>query len=173
MTEGDPNNTSGPFREAVKTFVGSMEAVVELSAFADEHASHLDDRPAAMLRIIETRLPNFQADKHHEAASIIEEMFTRIAQRRNEFADQENDEEKSKEINSILSDMLRRVSDLTSDSQAVYDYLYAYAESFTRPARVPMLRSSLITTAVGNFEVLVSRMVREFLRLKPGALRSD
>lgn len=52
-------------------------------------------------------------------------------------------------------------------------YLSAYSRTQVRVARLAVLNASLLTSAVSNFEVLVSNVVKAFINLHPQALKSD
>lgn len=159
------------------TFLRSMDAIIELRDFSEEHARLLDDPVAATARIASRWLPNLEPEQHREAADLTKATIENINERARELTDDGVDTNRSEAIEEamtpIMADWRRQLSTLGLDTTGLRNYLLAYAESLIRPARVPLLHSALLISAVGNFEVLVSGLVREFIRLKPEILRSD
>jgi hypothetical protein len=166
-----------PFVPVLSLFLDAMTAVAELGAFALEHAQQLDGEDEAIEMIASRRLPNGTPEQHRAATVIVRSTFQRIheagiqaAADSEEALDADTRKASSRQI---LDDMRAEIGMIAENPSAFVHYLGAYVEAQLRPARLPVLYASLLTTAVSNFEVLVSGVVREFLSLKPEALRSD
>lgn len=177
---GSPRHVSTPADRLgllVTQMIDSMEAVSEVARFAKESAAELDDLEKAVERIAGRRMPNATPEQHRAAAGIIRESFKRARDARRESlgegAPQANHVPDSPAVDAVFSQMFDEIQGLADDPLAAARYVFAYAEATRRPARIPMLNAALLTTAVSNFEVLVSGVVREFLALRPQVLRSD
>lgn len=178
----DPDEKSSsddpPFATVLQRFLASMEAVVELAEFATEHAPTIDDQSVAIERIVSRRMPNATPAQHSMAVGIVTETLSRLLDPRHESVDEEveNDSEDLSNddvLARVLEKLREDIQEVTEDPIAFVDYVSAYLETIRRPKRYPVLMSSLLATAVANFEVLISGTVREFLALKPEIMRGD
>jgi hypothetical protein len=175
-----------PFAGVFTQFKDSMDAVIELAQFAGQHASSLDDLHAAVRRIAANRLPNATDEQHEKATALVIEKFGAYLNQTDEartptgesdvVEDHPSDavaEANEKEDTNFLGELVDGLNEILPGEGSFSTYVVAYIKARYRPARAAVLNASLLTTAVGNFEVLVSSLVREFLRLKPEAIRSD
>lgn len=153
-----------------------MDAVIELAEFANEHVSKLDDTKAAITQVVMLRLPHATQEQHERAVELVMVAFKYIEEEAasEEFADGEPADAPTEDPEpSPWDTLLEDLEEVIPNSSAFVQYLIAYMTVHSRPRRAAVMNSSLLTTAVGNFEVLVSAVVREFLRLRPEAIRSD
>lgn len=153
-----------------------MDAVTELAEFADEHISTLDDLLVAVHQLAAQRVPEASDEQHTAAAEaavrILGEWFDAQTVEAEAEASEESDDETEP---SPLERLIGALDEILpgKGTEALTHYLFAYVKARFRPTRRSILLASLLTNAVGNFEVLISAVVREFLRLKPEAIRSD
>ena len=150
-----------------------MDAVVELAAFAEEHMGSLDDIPAAVQQIVAHRVPHATEKQHAEAIDLVIRAIEHLEEESeggNESPGETTDSVRKPSPWDTIAEDIERV---VPGTVAFPQYILAYMTARFRPTRKSVMYSSLLTTAVGNFEVLVSAIVREFLRLKPEAIRSD
>lgn len=177
MTEELSRPAETPLLPVARLFFEAMEGVRELALFASKHAYTLDDEDMAIETIASRRLPNGTPEQHRAAAGIIRSAFERMGEAGLREAADSDDvldlEARKVSTQKILEEMRDEIGEIAENPSAFIHYLGAYVEAKARPARLPVLYASLLTTAVSNFEVLVSGVVREFLRVKPEALRSD
>jgi hypothetical protein len=176
VTDDDEISTAArePFAGVDGAFRQAMDAVIELTAFADEHMASLDDVPAAVQQIAAQRLPNATPEQHSAAAAVMIRAFEHAEKDRAEEPTADSEEEAAEEprpFETVSADIEAIVPG--SSGSSFTHYLLAYLIARFRPTRGSVMYSSLLTTAVGNFEVLVSAVVREFLRVRPEAIRSD
>lgn len=164
------------FLAVAARFLQSMDAVAELAAFAAQ-ASQLDDEDMAIEAIASRRMPAATQEQHRAAAAIVREMFQKMSEvRLHAAAESDGDLEEEARFDAawpVLDEMQKKMVEISANPLAFSHYVVAYVEAQGRPARLPVLYASLLTTAVSNFEVLVSGVVKEFLRMKPEALRGD
>lgn len=157
-------------------FLESMDAVSELAAFAGD-ASQLDDEETAFETIASRRMPTATQEQHRAATAIVREMFQKMSDiRLHEAAESDAEQDvsrRSAEATLMVDEMQEKIVEISQNPMAFTHYFVAYLEAKGRPARLPVLYAALLTTAVSNFEVLVSGVVKEFLRMKPEALRGD
>lgn len=178
MAAGDVIETNHiDFTQVIKRFLDTMEAVAELASFAGDHVRQLDNEDAAIESIAAKRLPHATPEQHRAAVVLVKKTFQAMKDARlaaTEEADGEPDEAAVQAVVFPVLDKLREeLEQVSRHPDAFIHYVVAYSQAIVRPRRLPVLYSALLTTSVGNFEVLVSGIVREFLRLKPEATRSD
>ena len=165
-----------PFAGIGIAFRHSMDAVIELTAFADEHVASLDDIPAAIQQMAAQQLPNATPEQHAAATAAVIRAFEVPSEVLSGDTQAEADEAEDKpNVPSQIEILSAELEALfpNSASSSFRHYLMAYVMAMFRPKRGSVMYASLLTTAVGNYEVLVSGIVREFLRSKPEAIRSD
>jgi hypothetical protein len=159
-----------PFEGVAPNFRHSMDAVIELADFANEHVHALDDLIAGVRKEIQRKFPDYTSEQHSLAAQTVVRHFTELEAASIERPTAALPQE---EMERSYKDLKRRIREALPHKDAPVHCVMAYINANVRPKRASMLFDSLLTTAVGNFEVLVSAIVREFLRLRPEAIRSD
>jgi hypothetical protein len=175
-----------------------MEAVEELATFAQVHARPLDDEARVISEYLASRVIA-TPEQHLAAVATVQKMIdglakasegakasSRIAQAddpnqavtQSDGSDPAVGEEDGADpfsvaIRPVIHEAFDAIGEISPDPDAVLHYLQAYSVAKSRVARLSVLNASLLTSAVSNFEVLVSALVKQFLREKPQALRSD
>jgi len=165
------------FSNAIHRFLASLDSVAELSAFATEYVPGLDRDEAAFVALASARFPNAPEGHHAAAGELMRQSFAE-AREQLQLLESEGDGREaalaaSIERSGLLVRLQKSLEDLTGDRFAYYLYSQVWREALRRPARLSMMRASLLTTAVGEFENLVASLVREFLRQRPEILKSD
>ncbi|MFD9241506.1 hypothetical protein ACFV0D_06110 [Streptomyces sp. NPDC059556] len=163
------------FRRALHRFQDAMDAIEELFSFAEEHApdrikksSNFEitlsvppagDIPKDKIRAANTALYNF----FRRAAGIIP----------NEgFKGPEEEEEIKASIQGLIKEMSAELDAASADGFDAGRYAIQMMHMRKSRNRLEVLRSSLLTTAVGDFEVLFSSIVGMYYYLHPEALMS-
>jgi hypothetical protein len=176
--QGDSTVSPHSFVRAVDLFRASMEAVEELAAFARDHAHPLDDEE----RVIQVSLPariKATPQQTKEVYAAIERLL-RGAIEAPDPPDSDSKDAASEaalaRFGEVMNPLVKGVSDslrgITTDPRDFGQFLNAYTKSQVRVARLAVLNASLLTSAVSNFEVLVSNLIKGFLRARPQALTS-
>jgi hypothetical protein len=181
MSEKNTLTIEDRFIAVAESFWQSTDAVRESVSFANEHAQRLDDIPTAMVAVASQRLPNATPEQHQVAANMLLAFMKRGNDREQEVsekdvdADVEEDRDQTRidTLNQEIEELNHDLAQIAQDDHALGHYLVAYVRASSRPARLPLIYSALLISAVSNFEVLVAGAIREFLKFKPGALKSE
>ncbi|MGY1745565.1 hypothetical protein [Blastococcus sp. SYSU D00695] len=186
----DAEKTAARFKRALDLFLAGMEAVDELAVFAHEHARPLDDEDRVLEQAMSPRV-TASAEQHRAAIMVIEKMMEDLSSATDKSAPTggdgaSDDSTRKSDVDAhddedavvasyepILEAAVHEIAEITGDPRALFDYLRAYGQNRVRVARLSVLNSSLLTTAVSNFEVLVSSLIKQFLVERPQAVRSD
>ncbi|MDP9885484.1 hypothetical protein J2W21_003007 [Sinomonas atrocyanea] len=168
--EEDKPKPRKPFQGVATSFRHSMDAVIELADFANEHVHALDDLIAGVRKEIQNKFPDHGFEMSSLAAETVVRHFTALDEAKNGGSGETLEQE---ELERSFRELTRKIQEVIPHKNAPVHCVMAYINASARPKRASMLFDSLLTTAVGNFEVLVSAIVREFLRLRPAAIRSD
>ena len=153
----------------------SMDTVGFLARFAFEHSTVIDDEIDAIVESAAKRLPHITDLDHRRAARVVRESFMELdaaAERQVEMGRREQNDSDKAERTKILRRMEAEVEKIAGSSSASMHYFHAVMRQRSRPRRAPLLRSSLLISAVANFEVLVAAQLRFFFKVRPEAMRS-
>jgi hypothetical protein len=161
--------------EPVRQFIEAMEAVRDLQRFAGKHGDSIDNENVAIISAAARHFPQVTLGQHERVMDIMLDM-------RRDFEDmagaldgnplEEEDGVLTQHARAVFERRGKEAEEVAGDSSIFLYYLSAIGAAQDRLQRLPVLRSSLLTTAVSQFEVLVGHLVKFFFEAKPQALRS-
>lgn len=170
------NNTDRPLSgltSAVEEFVNEMEAVRELLDKTSTSIVSLDDRQRAVLDHLAGALPQTTESQRQQAFARWEVALDKLSEINNRSADREETEDDRTEGIEAVRLAGNEIDNLLDRPRGFVHVLGAWREAVDRPRRAPLLRAALLTTAVSGFEVLIARLARHVIALRPEILRSS
>ncbi|MFE7640020.1 hypothetical protein ACFU7Z_38945 [Kitasatospora sp. NPDC057518] len=167
------------FRGALRRFRDALDAVRDLSEFATRHGKSLDSEEIE-ISITAISSSENDIDKARDAAGALADFFESSKSLIREYESKGDlrgpGGDPNPEFNMRSGELVARLDDqfksLESGGFDVKENLGKMLSVYRKKTRVDVLRSSLLTTAVGDFEVLFSRMVGVYYTLRPQALAS-
>lgn len=167
------------FRQSISRFRDAIEAIRDLSDFAEDHATAIGERSGGV-EILITPAPSAPSPRQaKEAAAAIAEFFTAAATlasegvaRRKESGRQYIEEDHQEKFDSLMKEMGSRLKAASTENFDAAKYMLESLTVYRKRNRISILRSSLLTAAVGDFEVLFSMIVGMYFLLRPQALSS-
>ncbi|MFR9790089.1 hypothetical protein ACL07V_15685 [Streptomyces sp. MB22_4] len=156
------------FRKVLNRFQDASEAVRELSDFSERMSGEALKNSGSVDITIMPTLAAPSKEKAKEAAAALTDFFQGVKEALSNSSPEESPD-KVRELAESMSDRLDAAS--TEDFDAS-KYIVETMTVYRRKNRRNVLRSSLLTSAVGDFEVLFSSLVGMYFQLRPQALSS-
>lgn len=150
------------FRSLMMDFFASQEELLRLAGFITDRAAEIDDRRSSAYLALCREVPQVRRDTFDDLWDQLEKMDKRVT------------------ASESSEDRIDQVSKDLHDYFAQHDHLVA-AEvmgAFGRASTVDLIgtgkmMASLLTTLVGDFEVLVGRLAKIMLTAHPGQLAAS
>ncbi|MCF2126800.1 hypothetical protein L1I79_10150 [Strepomyces sp. STD 3.1] len=163
------------FRRALHRFQDAMDAIEDLFSFAEEHApDRIKKSDNFEITLSVPPAGDIPKDRIHAANTALYNFFRRAAETipNEDLKGAEEDEGIKASINGLMKEMTAELDAASTDSFDAGKYAIQMMHMRTSRNRLEVLRSSLLTTAVGDFEVLFSSIVGMYYHLRPEALMS-
>ncbi|MEV8553240.1 hypothetical protein AB0L04_25930 [Streptomyces glaucescens] len=165
------------FRMTLHRFQDAMDAIEDLSSFAEEHApENIKKSDTFQITIPAPTAGDLPTDRIEAANTALINFFERAAKTMREGSAEELEGERTDNVKASLRELATTMFDeLDSASTEEFDagkYAVDMMYMGRNRSRLEVLRSSLLTTAVGDFEVLFSGIVGMYFFLRPEALMS-
>ncbi|SDC90730.1 hypothetical protein SAMN05660690_2867 [Geodermatophilus telluris] len=177
-TDGSGALKTAAFQQPLSNFLAGMEAVEELATFAREHAHPLDDEERVIQQALSSRV-KATPEQNMAAYAAVRRMMEGITDalsekgQASEDASAESPEGVDAAVRPAVEEAIEVIREVSTDTSVMAHYIMVYSKNRARVARLGTLNASLLTSAVSNFEVLISNLIKQFLRERPDALRGD
>ncbi|MFJ6694289.1 hypothetical protein [Streptomyces sp. NPDC091294] len=163
------------FRSSLRRFQDAIDGVRELAEFAEKGYQDAFKGADDIEVSISPAVGAPSKEKAREAAAALAEFFQSakvLASKALERGVKPTDETSKAEFSEIIQGMSSRLKAASTEDFDASKYILETVTVYRRRNRLNVLRSSLLTSAVGDFEVLFATIVGMYFQLRPQALSS-
>lgn len=170
MSTSDLNREHELLYKPLMSFLNTVQAVVDLDEALYAHRDVLTNVEELFVAEANRRFSSDLEEQHRDAAKIIHDAMHRISE---STSLEQRAAEDLFEREGILEDLKSELLDLTSEPRDYWRYSAVWNRIRSRPSNFQLLRKSLLISAVSDFEVLISSVVRAQLSLRPEMMNVD